>query len=346
MQNVSSERVISRRVVSSKVVGSANPIMKKLRETGQKAGGIIMAPIFIVIAIVLLFNSEKFQRTSEIISTLPLESANEVTDESGLHKITGVPEIEKPANAPQVEESLYYSYKKERYEQVEKKEIEKVTEVENGQEVEKTIETTKLVDEWVEKESETGWADFKLGKYKIATSGIELNANFDTEEYRLVEGLYSDLTTAYTPVLGDERLVVDYIKTDDNLIVVGEISQGKIASGDVFLLSNKTDAELISDLKTSESFIYWALKIGTWLLFTLAFTGILAPILALLDFIPLVGKAANFVAGVICAILSAILVLIGTLLIKFWWIILILFVILLVGLVVLVLSRKGEKAKV
>jgi hypothetical protein len=414
-----SERIISENVLSTKVLGSANPIAMKFRSLKSSIGGLCIAPILIIIALVVLFYGEKFERSSETVEALSLENATEVTGKTGMHKITGQVLLVSPANKPEIGDVLYYSYKKQHYEEVEKKETKTVREIENGKEVEKEVETIKMVDEWVDKENETKWADFKLGEIKVSPEKAKIQFNFTKKvlipasgqvavnfeqicqsnggtwisAYNECEkilpsvcsqygGTYNSCdspcrhnantqgcmqvcvevckfvssdTTKYvevaseesmTPKLGDYRIIFEYVPKDANLIVVGEISQNTINSGDVFIVSNKTDAELISDLKTSENIMYWALKILSWFLLTMGFASLFGPIIALLNFIPIAGKAASCAGGVVGGVLSLIIVVLGTLFIRYWWVFVVLVVVGMVvgiGLLIVQLSKRKNK---
>ncbi|MBU0976203.1 MAG: TMEM43 family protein [Patescibacteria group bacterium] len=412
------EKILSERVVSRKVIGSANPIAKKFRSFKGSFGGICIAPILIIIAFGILFYSEKFKKNSEVVEQLTLETATEVTADSGMHKIKGTPVVDTPIKAPEVGDVLYYSYKEQKYEEVEKTEEETITTIENGQEVEETIERVKLVDEWVDKESKSEWAGFKLGNYTISPNGADLELKLQKKEY-MIEGVaqkdyksicesaggtwlaqynecegigkticgsndgeykmcespcrhnpvmenctdvcvevctivnpgeYVDISGKnITPDIGDYRLVVEYLPLETEMLVIGEISGTTVSGGDTFIVSNKSDTELLSDLKGEETAMYWIMKGVVWLMLTFGFLMILGPILSLLDFIPVAGKAASCVASIIAAIVSAGIVIAGTLIIKYWFLCIALAVIGVVGLVVLLVvlmtRKKGDKVE-
>jgi len=340
------ERIISERVVSRKVIGSANPIARKFRDIKGKIGGICAAPIFAILAFLLLFGGEKLAKSSEIVEELDLEQATSVTADSGMHKMEGTPEIVEAAVAPELGNVLYYKYTQQEYEEVEEKEYETVTKIENGQEVEETIERTKLVEKWVDGETKSAWATFKLGRYTIDPEGAKMEIDVDTKTYyENYLGEYDDSSAgrADTPDIGDRRMIVEYLPTDEQLLVVGEISGTMVKGGEAFIISNKGNEGLVSDLKSSESAVYWAMKIGAWLFFTLAILSLLGPILAMVDFIPLVGKSATCAASIIAAIIAFVIVLMGTLIIKFWYVFVILMVLgfgVLIAILILVLTRK------
>lgn len=341
------ERIVSERVVSRRVIGSANPIARKFRDIKGKVGGICAAPILGILAFLLLFGGEKLGKSSEVVENLDLEQATEVTADSGMHKIQGQPEIVEAALAPELGKVLYYKYTQQEYKEVEEKETETVTKVENGKDVEETIERTKLVDKWVDGETGSEWAIFKLGNYTVVPSGAKMEIDVESKTfYENYLGDYEEGSAGRvdTPDIGDRRMIVEYLPVDEEMLVVGEISGSTIKSGETFIISNKGDEELISDLKSSENAIYWMMKIGSWLFFTLAILSLLGPILALVDFIPLVGKSATCAASIVAGILSFIIVLAGTLIIKFWFVFLAMMALvfgLLIVILVFVLTKKS-----
>lgn len=341
------ERVVSERVVSSRVIGSSNPIARKFREFKGKIGGICAAPILIIIAFVLLFGSERIAKKSAVVENLELEKATEVTADDGMHKIQGIPIIENAATAPELGTVLYYDYEIEEYREVEETETETVTRIENGKEIEDTVERTKLVEKWVEEESGSKWGSFSLGEYIIEPDGAKMELDLSTKTYYEDMGMYVELGSgrSVTPDLGDRRLVVNYLPLDDELVVVGEVSGTTISGGDVFIISNKSAGELVDELKSEENMFYWVMKVGSWVLFTVGILSLLGPILALVDFIPLVGKSATCAASVVAAIIAAGIVLAGTIVIKYWFICLALLLLVLFGgiaFAVILMSRKSK----
>ncbi len=342
------ERVVSETIKSKRVIGSANPIARKFRSLKSSIGGVCIAPILIIIAFGLLFYSEKFKKSSKVVEELALEEASEVTADSGMHKITGEPKVEKEATTSVVSDLggvLYYTYKKEEYKEVEEVEKFQTTTVENGQDVEVEGERTKMVEKWTEIESQTEWGDFSLGNYVVKTNGANLKFDLEKNEYWKEDTNFQKLASgkSKTPQIGDQRIVIQYLPVDEKLLVVGEISGDTISKGEVFIISNKSDSELLSELKGEETIMYWALKGGSWLLLTIGFLSILGPVLSLLDFIPIAGQAANCAASVVGAILAAIIVLLGTLIIKFWYLCLVGLVVGVVGLIVTVVKLAGKK---
>lgn len=333
-----SEKIVSERVVSSKKVVKEGYVQEKWGNLKESISAFCMAPILILVAVGLLFYSEGFHKSSEVLKDLSLQKATEVAGQSGLKMISGDIKISEGLEAPGVGKVLYYDLVKETYEEVEEKEYNTRTKVENGEEIEETVETTKLVEKWVTKEKVEGkWAGFGLGEIEIVPDKANLRIDFKKKQFK--ENEAGELTEASgsSPKIGDKRVIVNYLPVDAKLIVIGELKNDRIADGSEFIITDKTVDQLMSDVKGEETFWYWFLKFMIWLLFTIGMTSIVGPILALLDFIPLVGSAAKTVAGIISAVIAFIIVLIASLLIKFWWLFLIVAVLAVAGMVALLL---------
>jgi len=324
--------VVSERVISTKVIKKEIPIIgglsRKFEKVGASIKGFFTAFILLFVAFIVIVSSEKFERKSIVVEGLELEQSTELKADSGMHKIQGVPTVSTPLSAPEIGPVLYYDLTVEEYKQVEKKETETVTKMVEGQQVEQVIEKTIMEDEWVEAVSEAGkWATFTLGKYSINPESASKKLNYQTNEYWLDKEwdeyeLLSKGTTR-TPVLGDQRMTINYLNLDTKMILVGEIteSDGKkiFKSGEPFIITTKSDSELTKSMQDSENASFWMLKLLAFVLLVAGFKGVIGPILALLDFIPVVGKAANGVATVIAVILSIIIIAIVSFVVRYLW---------------------------
>lgn len=341
------ERIVSERVVSTKKVEKQGYVQEKWGNLKDSISAFCMAPILILVAIGLLFYSEGFHKSSEVLQDLSVQSPDEVVGQSGMKMIEGTARIESALSAPGVGDVLYFDLKKETYEEVEEKEYETRTRTEDGQEYEDKVETTKIVEKWVEKEGVDGkWANFYLGEIKIVPKDASLRLDYVKKIF--VEGENGELVEAKgeTPALGDKRVVVQYLPLKQKILVVGELQDNKIAGGSEFIITDKSADDLMNTVQNEETFWYWFLKFIIWLLFTIGMTSIVGPIIALVDFIPLVGTAARNVAGFISAVLALIIVLVASILIKFWWlfvIVVVLTMIVLVGLLIFLWMRIKKK---
>lgn len=360
-----------KKLVSTKVIGSANPIARKMRDIKSAIAGILGGIIAIIIGFVLIVASvTSVKENSKTVANLPLQAPSEAVD--GMVKIKSKPSVDKTLEVEwskcgnekcnfkefESEEKLdgmmYYSASWERLEVVKETRTETETKVVNGKDVEETYEVTEYNEEWVEKNSDTKWADFLLGGIKINMSKKKPKLVLNYEE-KIIDNVYIDgLNEVQTydqeisSEVGDTRLVITYLKPNKELTVVGELKDKKIEGGDSFIITDQADEELFETLKTEEATTRIVLRFISWLLLTIGFAGLLAPIMEFIEMIPIFGKMAKFVAGVIGAIIAALIVLLGVIIVKFWYIFLILFILLLmgsIGVVAMALMKKKNKVE-
>jgi len=354
-------------VVTSRVLGSANPIAKKFRAIGSSFQGIGCGIIFLIIGVVLIYLSVNgVTEYSKIVASLSLKTPDQVAVNEGLVKISGKTDnvtatkysyikcvtksCDATTNAVQeIPNLLNYTVEKERFEVVKKTTTETSTREENGQQVED--KTTKITyeEEWVSKGSTSGWAQFYMGGIKIKPNdNTKLMAEMVTQTVELVktDNTIDPLNTYGQTVsdsVGTVRITVNSLPVSDiNFIVVGNVSNGQITSGDPFIITDQSDAELISSLKTEESTQRTMYIVGSWVLIFLGLSMLFAPIIELIDIIPLAGGPAKFVAGIVSAILTTVIVASGWLFIKFWYVFVILFIVVIIVAVKLVIGAKKK----
>jgi hypothetical protein len=374
----SAKRLVSRSV-RSKGLLERTPLggfIKKGKNVGNSIMGMGCGFLFLLLGFFLIYGSFKWvKRYSAVVESLPLEDASSVSADAGLVKVQGSPDLIKSlefeykidSSSPcdsedcggqegqlsqSVEDLLYYSAEYERYEQYKEVETEKKVTDKGGQEVTEEYEVTEIKEDWKEKGGEEKWADFKVGDIQVVGKDVRnkvqvtsevidnviLPAKYDKGDY-LVKGHEDEASGE----VGQSRLVLKTARADSDLIIVGELQSGKIESGEPFIITDMGDDELVESLKSDEKTSRLLIRIGAWVTFTIGFVLVLGPILALADFIPVVGGAARFLAFVMAAILSAIIVVTGVLIIQFWWVLLILLVGLGIGGFLLIKKKNQEQ---
>lgn len=327
------ERVISERVVSERVLGSANPVARFGRNAGEqissRLGGVVWGMLLIIIALVVVWQSENLTKSSLVVKNLPLLAVDQAFGQSGLVKVSG-----KVTSAPikysgSEDNLLYYRHTKDVLEMVKDTETETRVVNINGQDVEQTIEKEVERPEWVNKIDEEKWAPIVLDNkitIRPENAGQELNlskivSSEDDKSRELVEGLFAD----------------------DNLLVIGEINNNQISGGETFIISNKSDSALTGALEDSENTTWWLYKIATALLFGFGLYLLLGPLLLILDIIPFLGDFAKGAILVAALIVGVILTIFSSAIINYWYI----FVIILIGIAVYAVSaRKNKTANV
>ena len=309
-------RVISERVVSEKVLGSSSGMARFGRKVkGQIAGrlgGIGIGLLLILISFFVVWYSVKFDKSAALVASLPLLSVEQAADSTGLIKVSGQI-TSAPIKTPKEDkEAIYYHFTREELEMVTRTETEKQVITRDGQDIEQTIEREVEKPEWVSKIDEERWAEIVLGE-KITVSPEKAKKMLDLRNvYSLQEETVREKIEALLPT--------------EQLLVVGDIANGRINGGDPFIITNKSNQDLISFLESSEKSTWWILKLATLLLFGFGLYLLLGPFLLVLDAIPVLGKIGKGGLLIVCLIIGLIFTVLSSLIIAFWYIILIILI--------------------
>lgn len=357
-------------VISSKVIGSANPIAKKFRDIKSAFAGIGVGIVLLIVGMFLIYQSVYgVKEYSKIVNNLPLTVATETNvTNADLIKLKGYPTASNAVKygyekctvsactpgfitTATLPSAYYIKVEKQRFEVVEHRRTETRTKNVGGDEVEEEVEIIEYKEEWVTKETAKQWATFNLGNIKVTPSdSINLIADLVTAEVANVK--INNLTPLnnynQTPSasVGNTKIVYSYLPLTDAIpefIVVGSLANGSITSGDPFILTTKTNAQMVQTLETEENVTKLGYAIFSWLAVFIGLSMLLAPIIELVEWIPLFGGAAKFAAGAISFIVATVLVLGGYLVLKFWWVIIIILVALVAGAIVLIRKKGAPK---
>lgn len=310
------ERVISERVVSEKVLGSSSGIARFGRgvkgQISSRLGGIGLGFLLIVVSFFVVWYSESFEKSAGTVSQLPILSVDQAVGSSGLVKVSG-PVTSAPIKTPKdPKDVLYYHYVRQELEMVKSTETETQIVTRDGQDIEQTIEKEVEKPEWVTKIDETKWADLVLGNKIAVKPGSAKQLLNLSEVYTLTEDKVKETINAVLPT--------------DNLIVVGEISNSQISSGKPFIITNNSNDVLVESLASSEKTTWWLLKLATLLLFGFGLYSMLGPLLLILDAIPILGNIGKTGIFIVCMLIGLIFTVLSSLLIAFWYVILIILV--------------------
>jgi hypothetical protein len=351
-------------VVSTKVLGKASGPAHFLRNMGQSISGVASGFAMLVIAIGLIIAAVKLvPDNSSKVAELKLSTAEEAKNKTGMVKVQSEPTIVTPVvlsfktknelsqEVPQTfgKSAIYLKAEYQIFEQIKKVEEVTSTATENGQEVEKTSEKTTITEDWVKKSDVENFATFTLGGITVDTNGAK--KKFDLTEEIIPNVILPVTATAQvyenpSAEIGKTRLVINYVPVTDNILVVGEISDNdKINGGETFIISNYTDTELVSKLRSEENTMTVGLRVVAWFFLTIGFTSIIGPILVLTNLIPGVNKIISCLAFIIFGVISAGIVLFVTLVVQYWWLVILCLVLLLFGLVGLAIYMLTKKKK-
>jgi len=307
------ERVISERVVSEKVLGSSSGVARFGRKVksqiSSRLGGIGLGLLLIIISFVVVWQSEKFEKSADLVADLPVLSVDQAIEQGGLVKVQGNVTSATIKTPKEDKDVLYYNYSREELEMVMVTEYETKVIERDGQDIEQTIEKQVERPEWVTKTDEEKWAEIVLDE-KITINPASAKKMLS-------------LTTIYSMEEAEERESIEALLPQGSFIVVGEISNNQISSGEPFIFTNKANEQLVSSLEQGEKTTWWILKILTAVLFGFGLYSLLGPFLLILDAIPVLGNIGKNGLFIVCLLIGIIFTVLSSILIAFWYIILI-----------------------
>lgn len=346
-----------------------NPISRRVRKIGGAVKAIPFGIVLLLVGLYLTYAAViNVKEISKIVNNLNTVSAKDVSKEHDLAFFEGKPELitdnsfeykvcERSYECTEnyeyttknIDDVFYISIEYQRYEQKEEKREETRTRIENGEEIEETVEITELVEDWETKQAIENWYDFKVGGITVRNpSKADRYINTDTQT---IERVYVSNLSA-TPYInaseasdkvGSTRMLLTTYTPSGDINVVGAVKNGQIDTEDIFIITEQSKDSLVQTLERKEKTSRNMLRFFAWLTLTIGFMTVLGPILSVLEMIPFAGKVANTIALFIGAIVSAIIVVIGGLLIKFWWLFLIIVLLLIAGAGYLFLQWLGSK---
>ncbi|KXK26022.1 MAG: hypothetical protein TR69_WS6001001315 [candidate division WS6 bacterium OLB20] len=312
------------------VAGNANKIIK----------GIAVGIVCILLALFLTWNSVNGVReTSVEVAGLPLLAAEEARDQRGLVKVYGQLSTDEPVDvqvlrcneAVCINPETAFERDGMLYARVELQRFEVEREVEESEKTgDRVSETVNYTNKWVTKSDTSQWADVALDGIDVNIDRARTIIDMEREEVEnvYIEGLTQIETFGRTPeedepAFGTTRALITYLDQDDReYTVVGEMRSDGLSSGDPFIVSDKSDTQLIGQLGGEETTSRWVMRFIAFALLTFGFTSMLSPILVFTDLIPVAGTAARSLATLISAILAGFIVLLTVFLLNYWWVIL------------------------
>ncbi len=301
------------RVVSEQVMGSSNPVARFGRKLSDSVSGIFFGIVLIIGGFGLVWFGERQQDYSKDVSALPLTTAV-ASAQAGMVKVQGVPVVAVPFTAPRVNVPvIYFEYRRQEFKKVKETRSETRTIQRDGQDVQQTVEKDVYVDKWVDVSTDKKWAPFTVGGAKIDGANASL-------AYIDLKKLYEQETpTTEGGEVQKIRDIITGIPSNSTLVVVGESASGVISGGAPFIISDKSPEALVAAMQSGESRVYWGFKIAAWLLMTVGFVMLFGPLTTFLNILPGLGKFVSGILFVIFGVVSAIIVALGTVVIRYWW---------------------------
>jgi len=328
------ERVISEKVVSERVLGSSSGLARFGRNAkGQISGrlsGIGLGLLMIIASFAVVWYSEKFEKSAESVAQMPLLSVEQAATASGMVKVQGAVTSEPIKSPKDAKDVLYYRHTREELEMVKSTETETKVVTRDGQDIEQTVEKEVEKPEWVSKLDDEKWAEIVLGgkisvKPEATKEMLDLINIYSLQEEKVREKIEAVLPTA-------------------QLLVVGDLNNNQISSGNPFIITNKSNENLVASLESGEKSTWWILKVATLLLFGLGLYMMLGLLLLVLDIIPILGNIGKTGILIVCLAIGFVFTIISSLIIAYWYLILIILVAL-VGYLIYLKKKKVQTQK-
>lgn len=350
------ERIISERIVKRKNPFLNNSVTKKVGDILKSIKLVFLGLLLVILAFVLIIVSVKsVKETSKVVSQLSWTQTEKVKDKAGLVKFKGKVETRNPLvysfnicgdsfcfiplEVKTYDNLLFYSAEYSRLEPVKKTKTETRTIVKDGQEVEQTIEKTYWDEEWVSKKKDSRWADFSVGGIKINhpdEARIYLNKKTETFENVHLAGLSpleKPAGESFSADLGKVKLTLTYIPfhSESEFLVVGDVNNNEVNPGDIYIITDKPEKELITTLQTNEKHSRLLIRLIAWLLLTVGFVLMVGPFLEVMELVPFLGSFAKWIMIIAFAITSAVIVIVGAFFVKHWYLFSILVLLLIIA---------------
>lgn len=313
---------------------------------------IVNSIVLLIIAFGLLyFSFTGVKNNSSVIEALNFSDNLEIKGPKMI-KIQDVPQIEGAAtyhyqncgnssctfakpNQNIINDKLYIKYKLERYEIIRKEENDEGT------------TTISYSEDWVVKDENEIWADFKLKNAEIGTDKVR--PVFNTEVSEIESVFINDIEPVtlfgQTPSqqVGKTRLTIESVPVDSIIILVGNYNNQAFYDGDPFLISNKTNPELIDYLKTQETTTRSIIRFFAWFALTVAIASIVNALFKLVSF-GFGFKKVSALIYIVAGIISAIIVRFIVHFISYWYIYLILVILIAGGALILTMNSKKNNS--
>lgn len=181
-------------------------------------------------------------------------------------------------------------------------------------------------------ESTSKWADFSIDDIKVSPSNAKAVGAREVFVGIKPKNSWRDkydpaIVASHDPQVGDMRLTLSVIDPGKELIVFGDMASGSVSSGTTFVISALDDGATTQQLKTEYKIFYWLIKVGAVFAIGMGILSIFGPLLTLVGYIPFIGTRMTGAFGVLAFGFAIVAVVVVTLLIKLFWVIVVLAVV-------------------
>ncbi len=186
--------------------------------------------------------------------------------------------------------------------------------------------------ESVSSESASQWASFSVDDIKVSAANAKAVGAKEVFVGIKPKNSWRDkydpaIVASHDPQVGDKRLTLSVIEPGKELIVFGDMASGSVSSGTTFVVSALDDGATTQQLKTEYQIFYWLIKAGAVFAIGMGIISIFGPLLTLVGYIPFIGTRMTGAFGVLAFGFAIVSVVVVTLIIKLFWVIVVLAVV-------------------
>jgi hypothetical protein len=176
---------------------------------------------------------------------------------------------------------------------------------------------------WHSLSTETKWANFKLGPVSITPEGA--NPVGEKTVYKALKSPedkdFDAKKADSSPQVHDQRLTIEVIPSAQDLIVMGQMGSRSISGGATFVVSALDDAATAEALKWEYRLAYLGFKFGAGFALWLGILCFMGPLMSIVGWIPVIGDRITGAFAFAALFISAAIVWIVTLVIKLFWVV-------------------------
>lgn len=183
----------------------------------------------------------------------------------------------------------------------------------------KLVHESLVEGKWVKIKVEENWGNFSLGEVVVHPGRANMIYDYETVSSQEDDG---------------RRVTLYGVPASDDIIVVGLLENQTIREGNLFIVSNMNNRDLVDYFYAGRRVRWWSYKLLSVFLISIGLLAFLFPILSFLDIFPSLGILPSLIIYSMLLIFAILVVLLTTIVITFWWMIVVL-----VGMLIILLIR-------
>lgn len=122
-----------------------------------------------------------------------------------------------------------------------------------------------------------------------------------------------------SPEVGDQRKTIEVLDARNQVIVLGQMSNGTVESGRSFIVSTLNEQQTYDTLRSEYVAAYWGIKAGAVFLIFFGIMSVFGPLTRLVGYIPMVGEGISCAFAAVAFVFAVVSVTVITVFMKAFW---------------------------